>query len=245
MKKQILIGNDKSCLGKLLSKKLMSLGYICDYTDNRCDTLRQKLNIKKYEGIFLFVPSDESGVYDFLREIKAYNKNILIITAIYGYNESLFKKLAEEGIDKCVIVSSVDDMCTAVTDVIDKNDRKCFRPEIEEFLTEMNFPRYISGFYYLCTAIEICISEQRYKKVHAMSLYNEIAEKMKVKPSCVERSLRHFSKISLYRNSVAKALGSEAMGNIRNSKLILKTTVMFAEKYGLIGKNNQNLKKII
>ena len=245
MKKQILIGNDKNCSGKLLSKKLMSFGYMCDYARNRCDILRKRLSKKNYECIFLFVPSDDSRVCDFLREIKNLNENILIVTAIYSCDDLLYNKLISCGADRCVVSPSPDDICTAVIDVVTKNDRKFFRPEIAEFLAEVKFPRYLSGFYYLCTAIEICVEKQLYDKIPTMNLYKEIAEKMNVKPLCVERSLRHFSRVSFYRNSVSRALKVKNMGTIKNSELILRTTVMFAEKYGFISENNQTFKKII
>ena len=238
----MLIGNDRSRIGELLSKRLMRFGYMSDCTANRCDAILKELSEKNYYCVIVFVPKDESKVYDFLREIRAMQENILIITIIYGFNFTLYSKLTDEDINKCIMLpASVNDICKSVIKVVESYDSRCFRSEISEYLSGLKFPEYLSGFDYLCTAIEICVQKQQYKKFSTMDLYEEIGRRMNVKASCVERSLRHFSKNSLCRSSVANILKTQVSGKISNSKLISKTATMFAKEYGYTEKTDKNI----
>lgn len=232
MGKRILVGCDGSNTGSFLSKRLISLGYESVCVNNRCDTLRSKLSERNYNCVIIFVSSDNKKIYDFLHEVKKNNKKTLIITAIYGYDDLLYEKLENSYADKCIVISVYFmDVYRRIAEIISEHDKTCFRNEIADFLVEMKFPRYLSGFYYLCTAIEICVTKNQYKKFSAMNMYEEIAERMNVKAPSVERSLRNLATVSVYRNSVAQILKSDNGKKLTNSKMISKMSIMFAKKY--------------
>ena len=239
MKRRILVGIDRSRFGGLIVKNLMDLGYMSDYVNNRCNTLRRKLRTKDYDCIFLFVPENYGDIYDFISEIRAEYGDIFIIAGLYRNDKDLSESLVKSGADRCVFMpADADDVCNIIENVFTEQENLYFRHQIADFLVKMKFPRYLSGFYYLCAAVEICVTRQEYKNFRTMDMYQEIADKMGVSACCVERSLRHFSSASLYRSSVASALKTKVMGNITNTKLISKTARMCAKEYELIGENN-------
>ena len=71
MKRRILVGNDCSCMGKFLSERLMSFGYTSDLTDNTFSDIFIKLSEKKYSCIIMFIPFDNSMIYDFLDKLRS------------------------------------------------------------------------------------------------------------------------------------------------------------------------------
>ena len=168
------------------------------------------------------------------------------MAVVSDFSTRLFNRLSDKKIDKIITLpASVDDICRTVMKAINKYDYECFRPEISDLLVSLKFPEYLSGFNYLCTAIEICVERNQYDKFSTMALYEEIGRRMKLKPSCIERSLRNFLNASLCRSSVMNFLGADNNRKLNNSKLISKTAKQFAKTYNLLEEDYKKSNKAV
>ena len=194
----------------------------------------------------MFIPFDNSMIYDFFDKLRSDFQNIIIIAVISDFSTDFFERLMENGIDKIIMLpASADEICRTVINAINKYDSECFRPEIADFLVSLKFPECLSGFNYLCTAIEICVQQNQYDKFSTMALYEEIGRRMKLKPSCIERSIRNFLKLSLHRSSVINFLNADNNRKLNNSRLISKTAKQFAKEYNLLAKTYKKSDKAI
>ena len=129
-----------------------------------------------------------------------------------------------------------------IVNCIYKGQNPFFIREVYDFLQDMKFPAEISGFFYTCSAVDICIKNPRIiDERDFCSIYKTIAKRYGVSKTSVERDIRHFCSVSFsskYRSFCIEPLykhpQKKAPTNKKIVKAIIRKTKTIPELYDAI-----------
>lgn len=235
MKYNILVGNNIHNIGAKVAKNLSNFGFQTDTCSNSFNELAEKLENKHYDAFFFFILSVNKDYYKYISEVRKNYSYLKIYPAIFTVSEAIIQDLCDLGANKCIIMPSTDFeiCCEIVSDFFHAPNMELFS-DIYYFLQEKRFNRNTLGFYLLCTAIMIHLTEADAVNYPMMTLYEKVAERMNTSNENVERSLRNHLSRSFEKGVILD--GAVVHRRMKNKDLILHLVNEFKKQNGYTDK---------
>lgn len=119
--------------------------------------------------------------------------------------------------------------------------KNCYEAEIAMILKDIGIPAHLKGYRNLVYAISLVLEDESFIDLVTKRLYPEVAVKMGVKPSNVERTIRGAIEIAFSNMSPEKSY--ELFGNCINPNTGKVTNKGFIAQIATTIKLNEKLKK--
>lgn len=230
MNKRLLIGELMLGVSAGILDHLNNMGIEVSCCSNEPTAIMQEISRTHYDGVLITIMHESGMVYSLLRQIRSISPDISIIAALYTGAESVCRECILSGADKCIIMPvSQMEMSIMICTLIDSRDDLPYMAEIASILSEQGFPQNLMGFYYLCIAVELCLTSTEAVNSVSKKIYPEVAQRMNTLSSLVERSLRHYSGILYSRGIITSGRESDDECVMSNRELISFTADIVRE----------------
>lgn len=205
---------------------------------NECD-ITEKIGLNKYYTAVIFSDGNETGTIECISEIKKRFSELPVIVVSYNSVYRICRKFIDAGAEKCIVMPvTINNICKIIMKII--SDTKICISEIADFMDSFNFPRNLNGFYYLCSAVEMCVIKPDRLSDIISEIYEPVAESFGVSTGLVERSIRHFSKVSYEKGLFENFFVNGRNFRPSNHELICALSDIFVSRFDIYNK-----KKII
>lgn len=192
MNNNILICINEKIYCKILSRNFVEYGINSEMSPDNEDMIIRKLCEKKYNAVIISGLGDVGKKSGFIGRINNLFPDTPIAVMVYNSLCGDCRKFISAGAERCIIMpQSVSDVCYCVMNMM--NDTELYLQETADFMTGYGFPCNMNGFYYFCSATEVCIMNYSEK---VSEIYRIVAERFSTTPEIVESSIRHFIKVS-------------------------------------------------
>ncbi|MCR5074493.1 MAG: sporulation initiation factor Spo0A C-terminal domain-containing protein [Ruminococcus sp.] len=236
MRCRILIGDRFDGIGKMLADKLFTLGFDAVCCSNSPEAVLEILENEKYDGLVYNMMTKSREVYDMLDRVSELCPQMKVYLLSYVRMSSSAVKAS--GLKASVFILMPSTVSSISSVIMLNRPYVCgelIMPEIAAFLAKKGFSHTVSGFDYLCIAVEECVKEPELLSEMTTRLYPIIAERCCTTARLAERMLRHLGELAAkdgveFRNYRGKF-------PISNREMIAAVTDEFAGKYGLYSEN--------
>lgn len=188
---KLLTGDNINGVGRILSKRFKELGFEVSYCSNSYPKLDAALSEFLPDGLVFFVTNEREELFSFIERTVRLYPQMKIFAISYMSSVRLRERLLEMGVYRYFLMPvTTNYICMAVMESVLPEEQLLYLPEIVEFLIHKGIYHYITGFFYMCTAIEISITRPELLSAMTEKFYPMIAEKHNVSSAFVECSLR-------------------------------------------------------
>lgn len=232
---KLLTGDNINGVGRILSKRFKELGFEISCCGNNYHRLDAALSELLPDGLILFVMNEREELFSFIEQTIRLYPRLKIFAVSYINSERLRDRLLETGVCRYFLMpATANYICMAVMEAVVPEEQLPYLPEIVEFLTHKGIYHYITGFFYMCTAIEMSISRPELLSAMTEKFYPLIAEKHNVSPAYVERSLRRLGDFAAGKEVTFDGyVGTYPMSN---HDMIAAAVDEFVKKYNIFEK---------
>lgn len=238
MKKEVLICDSSQALGKIISRRLMSMGLPSDCCKNTIDDMQSCLSAGSYRIAIVFAFRPDEKLLELIGTAKQHGTAVL--AGIFAPSAAVFKRFLQAGALRCLPMPfPTGELCRIIVQNIGVSGSSSVQPDI--FLEELGFPRRLRGFHYLCRATELCTLSPERIWNGMTALYEEIAAYFGTKPSLVERSLRNLAEHACVNGSVLRLTGGRYSGKLTNTELVCAVCDMLAKQRKTMENENKKL----
>lgn len=194
---------------------------------------------KKYNALIMFPSCDYDQKVKAISRIKRRFPEVSIAVFIYTSLYKYCREFINSGVERCILMpQNVRNACRCIIHMM--NDQHLYCQEVFNFMIKYGFVPKVNGFYYFCSAIEICMENCPNS---ILDLYMEISKRFGVTLDIVESSIRHFIKIS-YNNGVISKLFENIDRKPSNSEMINWAVWAIEDSYEFFN-NRQIIKKSV
>lgn len=197
MRKKLLICNMDPGIGMMVRNFFSS----ADYTIVNCTMypydIRTNLNKRKYDTVVFFAGENKYDVAFFVRKLRETSPETDIIVVMLYKWDNFEKHYYDEGADLCVWLQDTPASLLAnfIKLLMFRRSYTDVDPDVSLFLAYQGFTGFYKGFYYLCTAVSICLKEPERLKRVIERVYTETAERCGAPNyKSVEREMRYYIK---------------------------------------------------
>lgn len=232
---KVLIGDNSVELGMVFSKNLKNFGCETICRRNEPRLLFDTIASESPDVLIYSVSGTADASAKLISRIKSEYPRIKVIAVSYISSQSLCRRLILSGADRYILMPvTMRELHAAIIEC--GRDEKTFEfdTSIEEFMIAKGFPVHIKGFHYLCTGIALALMNPAYTSDITGALYSKIAEIHGVKPSLVERALRHLANVISVSGADRLLIGRNERWSVKtltNYELICLSADAFASKY--------------
>lgn len=217
MKKEVLICDSSRSLGKMISRRLMSMGITSDCCKSNIAEMQSCFHAGDYRAVIVFAFRPDDKLLDFIGQ--AENSGAAVFAGIFTPSEALRKRFLQAGARKCFPMPCLaGELCRIVIQNIGIPASRTVSPE--SLLEELGFPRELRGFHYLCRAAEICTASPERIWDSMSGLYEDIAAHFGTKAMLVERDLRNLADHAFRNGSVLRLTGGRLTEKPTNTELV-------------------------
>ena len=221
MNKRLLIGTLMYGISSSILGDLKNMGIEVSCCSNEPQVFMQEISRTHYDGIVVSMIHEDESVYSLLRQIRSISKEICIIVSLYTGAERIRSRCIISGADKCIVMPvSPMEMSMMICAAIDNKERFPYMGEIALILRDSGFPQNFMGFYYLCIAVELCLTSPGAMGAISKNIYPVIAKRMNTSNTLVERSMRHYSGIIYERRTELPGVENMSREELSNKELI-------------------------
>jgi hypothetical protein len=198
MKCSFLIGDRFDGIGRILAEKLVSLGFEARCCSNDPDTILSILEKEYYDGVVYNIIYQKKETADLIRRVKSLYPEIKMFLLSYSRCKYIEAEMYKLGATAFIVMPATVDYISKVI-MYNRSDicGQLIIPEIAEFLCNKGFCSEVSGFEYICIAVEECIKSPELLSEMTQQLYPLIAEKCGTMTLLVERMLRHLGELAV------------------------------------------------
>lgn len=227
MKKEVLICDSSRSLGKMISRRLMSMGLPSDCCKSTLDDMHSFLCAGSYRTVIVFAFRPDERLLDFIT--LAGRRGATVFTGIFAPSAAIQKRFLQAGTFRCFSMPChIGSLCSMVIQNINVSAGKAFNPE--SFLEELGFPRELKGFHYLCRAAGLCMDAPGRIWEGMNTLYEDIAAHFGTRASSVERDLRNLACHAFRNGAVMRLTEGRFSQNPTNTELICAVCDMLAKQ---------------
>ena len=230
MEFKLLTGDNINGFGRLLAKRFSGFGFEAKCCSNGFQSIEAALSELHPDGLVFFVTSERDELFSFIKRTVKLYPQLKIFAVSYVNSRGLGERLLELGVYQYILMpATVSYICRVVTEAVVPEEKLLYLPEIVDFLMYKGIYNYITGFFYLCTAIEMCVSDPDLLSSMTDRFYPMIAKKHDVSPALVERSLRRLGAFIADKGVTFK--GYSGTYPMSNHDMIAASADEFVEKY--------------
>lgn len=232
---KLLTGDNINGVGRMLSRRFKELGFEVSYCSNIYSRFDAAIPELQPDGLIFFVMNEREELFSFVERTVQLYPGMKIFVISYINSGRLRDRLLGMGVYQYFLMPvTTNYICMAVMQAIVPEEQLPYLPEIVEFLTRKGIYRYITGFFFMCTAIEMSIGCPELLSAMTDKFYPLIAEKHNVSPAFVERSLRRLGEFAAGNGVTFQ--GYTGTYPMSNHDMIAAAVDEFVEKYNIFDK---------
>ncbi|MBR3759988.1 MAG: hypothetical protein IKK47_03230 [Ruminococcus sp.] len=195
MRKKLLICNKTPGVGMVMKRFFNATEYtVLNCTMHPTD-VRNHLAKREYDVVVFFAADNRHDVMFFNRKLKELHPDTEVIVVMLHRWENYAEDYYDDGASLCVWLQEITMklLSSFIRLLIFRREHPDVDPYISTFLADHGFTGFHKGFYYLCTALEMCLREPERLKQIVQQVYTETAQKCGASDyTAVERSLRYY-----------------------------------------------------
>lgn len=176
----------------------MEYGINSEISSDNETSIIKKFSARKFNAVLLSGFGDVRKKSEFVSAVRKGFPNTVVAVLMYTSLCEDCRKFISAGAERCIMMpQSVANICSCVMNMM--NDTGLYLQETADFIAGYGFPQNMNGFYYFCSATEMCIMNYSEK---ISEIYRIVAERFSTTPENVESSIRHFIKVSYNKGNV-------------------------------------------
>ena len=193
MKYKLLTGDNIDGLGWTLSDMLKSMGSTVIRCSNSLTALEAGCAEHRPDALIFFVTTVRDALFAFVEKIVELYPQMKIFVLSYVKSYTLRKMLEDIGItDYFLMPDLLSEICKYISVGLLPEDEQALTLDIMSYLEAKGVTRKYSGFYYMCTAMKVCLMKPELLSSMTLKLYPYIAEQLGTSYISVEKTLRRF-----------------------------------------------------
>lgn len=195
MRGTVLVCDNSAFIGKRIAYGLVRRGLKAVCCRNSADDIIRCISGRSPSAAVLIVYDPDDEALRFTERLAEMFPDTALITGLFSSQNAVHMRFLKAGAEHSFIVPICSDRL--YTDIIRAVRRSISRPSpAEDFLYKCGFPERLKGFFYLASAMEICIGETHLLSDGVTLVYRRIAENTGAEARAVERDIRNFASLS-------------------------------------------------
>ncbi|MBQ8181332.1 MAG: hypothetical protein IJ010_05095 [Ruminococcus sp.] len=195
MRKKLLICNESAGVGMMMKNFFNATEHTVWNCSMHPNDLKKFLTKRKYDVVVFFAGNNRHDVAYITRKLKAaYPDTDVIVVMLYRW-EHFSEDYYDEGASLCVWFQEITMklLSSFIRLMFFQREHPDVNVYISTFLADHGFTGFRKGFYYLCTALDMCIKEPERLKRIVQQVYTETAVRCGASDyTAIERALRHY-----------------------------------------------------
>lgn len=198
----IVCFNNNEYYCKKIISHLIECGMNVELSSDSENMIMKNLSTRKYNAIVIFSSYDSAEKINLISRIRSSFPEISIAIFVYMSLYKYCREFVSAGANRCIIMpQNVRNACNCIIHMM--NDQHLYLQETVNFMVKCGFVPKVNGFYYFCSAIEICTQDSPNS---VSEIYMAVAERFGTTIEIIESSIRHFIKVAYNKGVIDKFL---------------------------------------
>ena len=229
MKQQLLTGDNIDGIGWLLSDILSTIGFDVKHCSNSFAALEEECIRNSFDGLVFFIMAETDELYSFVSRTSAESPDMKLFVLSYVKSYPMRRRLEMLGVaDFFLMPESLNRISRYIYTAMLTNHDRPLAEEIISYLENKGI-KINTGFFYMYTAMRMCILRQELLDDMTAGFYPMLAEPMGTTPTGAEQVLRRFGKRMQNEGIVFGDKGGKSM--TANKYMISSAIDEFMSKY--------------